>query len=396
MWYFQSPKIVFGEDALLELEQIRGQRAFIVTDANVARLGFVKRVQAHLEAAGIQSAVFSEVEPDPSVHTALRCARAMIEYEPDWIVGLGGGSSLDTAKAAWLLYERPDMDPADINPFEDFGLRAKARLIAISTTSGTGAEVTFGTVLTDTVEGRKLGLGAYELIPDIAIVDPSFVMGLPPHITADTGLDVLTHAVEGYTSTNRNDFTDGLCLKAIQLVFTYLPRAYADGSDAEAREHMHNAAAIAGLGFGNSMTMLAHALGHSLGAVLHVPHGRAVGLFLPYTIEFTANGGDSRYADIAYALRLPGLRVSLSRTPHDEAEGTASLARAIRDLQGQLRLPTAMRDAGIDAQVFAEALPRLVANAESDTSLVTGPRVPSSAELERLFRYAYEGRSVDF
>ncbi len=387
MWYFQSPKIVFGEDALLELEQIRGQRALIVTDANVARLGFVERVQAHLEAAGIQSAVFSEVEPDPSVHTALRCAQAMAEYEPDWIVGLGGGSSLDTAKAAWLLYERPDMDPADINPFEDFGLRAKARLVAISTTSGTGAEVTFGAVLTDTVEGRKLGLGAYELIPDIAIVDPSFVMGLPPHITADTGLDVLTHAVEGYTSTNRNDFTDGLCLKAIQLVFAYLPRAYADGSDAQAREHMHNAAAIAGLGFGNSMTMLAHALGHSLGAVLHVPHGRAVGLFLPYTVEFTANGGDSRYADIAYALRLPA---------HDEATGAASLAQATRELQKRLHLPTCLRDAGIHAAAFEEALPKLVANAESDTSLVTGPRIPSSAELERLFRYAFEGRSVDF
>jgi alcohol dehydrogenase class IV len=387
MWYFSSPEIAFGEDALFRLDELKGERAFIVTDANVLRLGFVERVQERLTSAGIESAVFAEVEPDPCVETAQRCAAAMTEFEPDWIIGLGGGSSIDAAKAAWLLYECPDVDPAGINPFDRFGLRAKARLIAIPTTSGTGSEVTMATVLTDTEEHCKLGLGSRELTPDIAIVDPSFVMGLPPRITADTGLDALTHAVEGYTSTYHNDFSDGLCVKAVQLVFTYLPRAYADGADQEARERMHNAATIAGLGFGNSMAALAHAMGHALGAVFHTPHGRAVSLFLPYTIEFTVNGGDSRYADIAYALRLPA---------KDEIEGAASLVAAIRELQQKVGQPTAIRDLDIPREAFEKALPHLVANAESDTSLIMGTRIPDSGELERLFRYAFQGHTVDF
>jgi alcohol dehydrogenase class IV len=387
MWYFNSPRIVFGEDALCHLSELSGRRAFIVTDPNIARLGFVERVQAHLKEAGIESAVFAQVEPNPCLQTARRCAAAMAEYHPDWIIGLGGGSSIDAAKAAWLLYERPDVDPAGINPFDHFGLRAKARLIAIPTTSGTGAEVTIATVLTDTEEQRKLGLGSYEIMPDVAIVDPSLVMELPPHITADTGLDALTHAIEGYTSSYHNDFCDGLCLKAIQLVFTYLPRAYANGSDAEARAHMHNAGTVAGLGFGNSMAALAHAMGHALGAVFHTPHGCAVGLFLPYTITFTANGGESRYGDIAQFLRLPA---------GNEAEAAAELVTAIRDLQKKVGRPVAIRELEITPEAFEAALPHLIANAESDTSLVMSVRVPSSQELERLFRYAYAGQPVDF
>lgn len=387
MWYFGSPEIIFGEDALYRLDELSGQRAFIVTDANMARLGFVERVQERLAVAGIESAVFSEVEPDPSLQTVQRCAAAMAAYGPDWIVGLGGGSSLDAAKAAWLLYERPDVDPAAINPFDDFGLRVRARLIAIPTTSGTGADVTWAVVLTDTEEGRKLGLGSRELTPDIAIVDPSFVMGLPPQITADTGMDALTHAIEGYTSTYHNDFSDGLCLKAIQLVFTYLPRAYADGADAEAREHMHNAASIAGLGFGNAMAALAHAMGHALGADFDTPHGRAVGLFLPYTIEFTANAGGSRYADIARLLGLPA---------EDEAQGAANLVAAIRRLNRRIGQPTSIRELGITPDALTEALPHLIDNTETDTQMVSSCRIPDSAELERLFHYAFEGKPIDF
>jgi alcohol dehydrogenase class IV len=387
MWYFSSPEIVFGEDALNRLDEISGQRAFIVTDENMVRLGFVERVQERLAVAGLESAVFAEVESDPAVQTAHRCAAAIAEYQPDWIIGLGGGSSLDTAKAAWFLYERPDVEPAAINPFDDFGLGAKARLICIPTTSGTGAEVTWALVLTDTEEQRKLGLGSRELVANIAIVDPSFVMGLPPQVTADTGIDALTHAVEGYTSTYQNDFCDGLCLKAIQLVFSYLPRAYANGADAEARERMHNAATIAGLGFGNAMAALAHAMGHALGAVFHVPHGRAVGLFLPYTIEFTANATGGRYADIAHFLRLPA---------QDEAQGAASLVTAIRALKQTLNQPNAVCELDVSPADFEAALPHLIANAESDTSLVMSARIPDSEELERLFCYAYEGRPVDF
>jgi alcohol dehydrogenase class IV len=387
MWFFNSPEIVFGEDALERLGELSGKRAMIVTDANIVRLGFVERVQKVLSVAGIESAVFAEVEPDPTVQIAQRCAAAMTEYEPDWIVGLGGGSCIDTGKAAWLLYERPDVEPAAINPFDDFGLRARARFVAIATTSGTGADITWATVLTDTEEQRKLGLGSRELMPDIAIVDPSFVMSLPPQVTADTGMDALTHAVEGYTNSYHNDFCDGLCLQAIKLVFEHLPRAYADGADAEARERMHNAAAVAGLGFGNSMAGLAHAMGHALGAIFHVPHGRAVGLFLPYTIEFTANAGGERYADVAHFLRLPA---------NDEAEGANSLVGAIRELAQNIAQPTCIREEGISPGAFEEAMPLLIANAESDTSLVMSVRIPDSEELEKLFLYAYEGRAVDF
>jgi alcohol dehydrogenase class IV len=387
VWYFHSPKIVFGEDALNHLDELTGQRAFIVTDGNIARLGFVEQVQARLSVAGIESAVFAEVEPDPSLQTAVRCASAMAAFGPDWVIGLGGGSSIDAAKAAWLLYERPDVNPAAINPFEDYGLRCKARMIAIPTTSGTGAESTMATVLTDAEQQCKLGLGSHELVPDIAIIDPTFVMDLPPDITADTGLDALTHAIEGYTSAYHNDFSDGLCLKAIQLIFTYLPRAYADGSDREARERLHNAATIAGLGFGNSMAALAHAMGHALGAAFHTPHGRAVALFLPYTIQFTANGAESRYGDIATFLGLPS---------RDENEGAANLIAAIVQLERQLNQPTTVGGVGISADTFEEALPALIANAESDTQLVTSVRIPDSTELAQLFRCAFEGRPVDF
>jgi alcohol dehydrogenase class IV len=387
MWYFRSPEIVFGEDALSHLEQIQGQRAFIVTDANLVHLGFAAMVQDRLKAAGIATTLFSEVEPDPSLQTVRRCAAAMTEYNPDWVIGLGGGSCMDAAKAAWLLYECPGADPAAINPFDRFGLRARARLIAIPTTSGTGAEVTMVTVLTDKQEQRKLGLASGEIIPDIAIVDPVFVRGLPAQITADTGLDALTHAIEGYTSSYHNDFTDGLCLRAIQLVFEYLPVAYAGGGDAQAREHMHNAATIAGLGFGNAMPALAHAMGHALGALFPVPHGRAVSLFLPYTIQFSAQAEDTRYGDI---VRFMGWSTA------DESAAVATLVNAIRDLQSSVDQPRALSAAQIGAEAFEAALPRLVENAESDTSLIMGTRIPDSHQLERLFRCAFSGRAVDF
>lgn len=387
MWIFSSPRIVFGEDALNYLEELRGRRAFFVTDANMVRLGFVERVQKHLRAAGLESAVFADVEPEPSLQTVRRAAEQMAEYQPDWVIGLGGGSAMDAAKAAWLLYECPTADPAAINPMETYGLRQKARLVAIPTTSGTGSETTWATVLTDTELGMKLSMGTHELTPDLAIVDPSLVTSMPPRITADTGMDVLTHAVEGYTSTMHNDFSDGLCLKATALVFRYLPRAYANGQDMEAREHMHNAASIAGLGFGNSMAALAHAMGHSLGAVFHIPHGRSVGLFLPYVIEFTANGGGTRYADIAKFLGLPA---------EDEAQGAASLVAAIRDLQRHIDFAASVQQLGVDCEAFEAALPKLIANAEADNQLFFNARFANSDDLAKLFLCAYEGRSVDF
>ncbi len=242
-------------------------------------------------------------------------------------------------------------------------------------------------VLTDTELGMKLSLGAPDMLPDVAIVDSTLTMGLPPRITADTGMDVLTHAIEAYSCTLRNDFTDGLALKATELVFKYLPTAYANGSDADARLRMHSAATIAGLAFGNAMLGVSHAMGHSMGAVLHVPHGRAVGLILPYAIEFTANGGGTRYGEIAHFVHLPA---------HDEEEGTAALVQAVRDISAQVSFATSIKALGIERAAFDQALPKLVSNAEADNQLFFNQRYADSGDLARLFEYAYEGRSIDF
>ena len=387
MWYFVSPQVVFGEGALDALDEIEGKRALIVTDGTLVELGLVERVTSHLARAGIETHLFAEVEPDPSVPTVKRGAEVAREVEPDWIVGLGGGSAMDAAKAIWILYERPDLEPAEINPFVPLGLRQKARLITIPTTSGTGAEVTWAIVLTDPVEQRKMGLGNRENVADLAVVDPVMAAGMPPQLTADTGLDALTHAVEGFTCTWHTDLTDGLCLHAARIVFQYLPRAVEDGSDMEARERMHNAATCAGLGFGNSMASIAHAMGHVLGAVFHVPHGRAVGLFLPYTVEFIAREAPDRFAELA---RLLGL------TEGEGEPAARALAQGLRDLARRIGNPLSLAEAGIDQGAFEAQLDKLVDDAFNDTQMVTVARSPSYEELRRLFVYAYEGREIDF
>ena len=387
MWFFSSPQIVFGEGALSYLAQIHGTRAYIVTDEMMVKFGFVDLVKAQLAEANIETRVFDQVEPEPCLDTVRRGALLLCDYEPDWIIGLGGGSAMDAAKAMWALYERPDLPADGISPLEYLGLGKKAKLITISTTSGTGSEVTWFTVLSDLAEKRKLGLGSRETLAAIAIVDPVFASKMPPRLTADTGLDALVHAIEGYAGTWHNDFADSVCLKAIELIFKYLPRAYANGDDAEAREKMHNAAALAGLGFGNSMAALAHAMGHSLGAVFHVPHGRAVSLFLPYTMEFNANAGIYRYADIARFMGMCG---------DDEKQLTQQLIAAVRDLQSRLESKTNLMSLGIAREDLEKSMEHLLVNAENDNQIVPSPRQPDRAELKRLFEYAHEGKHIDF
>lgn len=387
MWHFVSPGIVFGDGALDALDELRGERALVVTDATLVELGLVERVKAHLDKAGIDVHVFDAVEPDPSVQTVRQGAEVAQDVAPDWIVGLGGGSPMDAAKALWVLYERPDLEPAEINPFIDLGLRQKARLITIPTTSGTGAEVTWGIVLTDTEEQRKMGLGNRENVADIAIVDPAMAAGMPPRLTADTGLDALTHAVEGYTCTWHTDVTDGLCVKAARDIFRYLPRAVEDGSDMEAREKMHNAATCAGLGFGNAMASMAHAMGHALGATFNIPHGRAVGVSLPYTVEFAARDAPQRFADLAARLDVLGA---------DGEEGARALAESIRDLCSQIGNPTSVAELGVERPAYEAELDKLMDDAFNDTQMVTAARSPSYEELRQLFLYVYEGCLVDF
>ena len=387
MWYFISPEIVFGEDSLSRLDEITGNRALIVTDKTIVNLGFADLVKQRLAAVGIDCQLFDEVEPEPSIDTVKRGVEIVAELAPDWIVGLGGGSVIDVAKAIWVSYERPDVKPEEINPFEYLGLRRKARFIAIATTSGTGSDTNWGLVLTDSSEDRKLGLGCREVHPDIAIVDPVFVMSMPPQLTADSGMDALTQAIEAYTSRWRNDFSDGLCLKAMQLIFQYLPVAYSDGQNNEAREKMHNAASIAGLGFGNSMLAIAHSMGHALGSLFHIPHGRTVGLFLPYTIQFTAEVAADRYNEIVHFLRLGN---------NDGGNGAVTLVKAIRRLARSIDQPLTISELDISRDSFQESLPRLVSHANMDTQTVTSSRIPTSEEFEKLFCYAYDGKAVDF
>jgi len=386
MWFFKSPQIIFGTDALSHLDQIQGKRAFIVTDRVVQAMGFVDMVRTQLFQAGIDSHVFADVQPDPGLAVVRACAEAMQQYSPDWVVGLGGGSCLDAAKAAWFIYERPDVDLQAINPVEHFGLRAKARLITIPTTAGSGAEVTQAAVISDPGARRKLELATYELVADLTIVDPRFSAQMPPQLTADSGIDVLSHALEGYNNQWSNDFTDGLCLQAARLVFEYLPRAVQEGAgDAEAREKMANAATIAGMVICNSNISLAHALGHSAGAIFKLPHGRITALFVPRVTEYTANGGFGRYKEIAHVLNLPA---------EDELQASRSVSVAVCRLMETVGLPVSLREAGVSPDEFEAELEALCDGAEMDLGLVMSLRIPDRFELKQLFESAYEGRIV--
>jgi alcohol dehydrogenase class IV len=388
MWYFSSPQIHFGEDALDYLLELKGKKAFIVTDDTMLQQNFVEQVRQRLSSAGFETMTYPKVEPDPSLENVRNCASEMLTFGPDWVIGLGGGSCQDAAKAAWLLYERPDVDLEDINPIEHYGLRAKARLVTIPTTAGAGAEVTAAAVLTVPEYKRKVELPTPELIADIAIVDPRFTLNLPRSLTADTGIDALTHAVEAYSCTLANDFSDGLCLHAIHLIFEYLPRAVEKGAAVPvAREKMANAATLAGLAITNSHIALCHSLGHSAGALFKLPHGRITGLFLPYTIEFTGSCGLGRYLDIAKCLCL---------AVDNEMDAVSQVADAIRSLMRQVSLPLSLTEAGISRPDFEAKLDLLIENAQSDLSTATCRRMAGWNDLQQLFEYAFTGKKVDF
>lgn len=395
MWYFTSPRIIFGEAALSSLEDVSMCRALVVTDKNLVQLGIINPVLDLIKKGGCEVMIFDDVAPDPTLASVHLGTAAANDFQPDWIIGLGGGSPMDTAKAVWVLHERPDLVPAEINPFIELGLRKKSRLITIPTTSGTGAEVTWAIVLTDTENKRKMGLGNRENVADIAIIDPALAAGMPPQLTADTGLDALTHAIEGFICTWHTDLTDGLCLNAAREIFHYLPTAYeaslSDRPDQDmylqAREKMHNAATSAGLGFGNAMASLAHAMGHVLGSVFHIPHGRAVGLCLPYTIEFASRGEDpSQITSLAQLLGIKGPESKLGDL----------LSSSLRDLAQKIENPLSLSKMGIEKTTFAEQLDKMVDDSFNDTQIITAPRAPSYQELEKLFRCVYQGQTVDF
>jgi alcohol dehydrogenase class IV len=388
MWEFTSPKsIVFGEGALEYLREIEGRKALIVTDKVIRDLGFVEKVASHIREAGLSVEIFDEVEPEPSKETVTKCAERAELFEPDWIVGLGGGSCIDAAKASWALYERPDIQIDEISPLLKLGLRKKAKLIAIPTTSGTGSEATWAIVITDTKEKRKMELASKELVPDIVILDPQLPITMPKRLVADTGVDALVNALEAYISQWHNYFSDLPAINAVQAIFKYLPRSYNNSQDKEAKENMHYAATMAGLAFSNSQICVAHAMGHALGALFKIPHGRSVAAVLTFAVEYMAKEAMERFGDLADAV---GIKAETDR------EALEKFVQALKRLLKDVDEPTSIRELGIGWNDFQGELDNLVERAMGSTGTIASPRVPTAEDYRRLFVYAYEGKTVDF
>lgn len=385
MWRFTAPTLVFGADAVQHLRKLEGEKAFLVTDSTIRDLGLDEPVIRELEEAAFDIKIFDRVTPNPTLEMVKEGARHLEKWKPDVIVALGGGSSMDTAKGMWMRYERPDLSLYDITPYAELGVGGKARLVAVPTTSGTGAEVSWAAALTDGGSGKKIILASKEIVPDIAIIDPAFPAVMPPSLTADTGLDALTHAVEAYVSTWRNDFSDGLAVASLRLIFQYLPDAFHQGADV-AREKMHYAASMAGMAMGNSNVGLAHSLGHTLGVRFAVPHGRAVGMFLPYVMQYNRRAEEKRYAEVAHRLGVQGER----------HEAVDRLLEDIWALLRELHEPTSLKETGIKASAFHGQLDGMVRHAQADPSTIGNPRRPTTAEVKKLLMHAWEGKDVDF
>jgi len=407
-WFKVPSQIFFEQNSIQMLSQVPGiSKAFIVTSGSSMKNGYVDKVLYYLKRNGsnIRCETFSDIEPEPSIETVMNGTERMRKFQPDCIIALGGGSVMDAAKAMWLFYEQPDtefhsltqkfFDPTKrVVKFP--ALRGKAKFVAIPTTSGTGSEVTAFSVITDKKTNMKYPLADFQLTPDIAIVDPQFVMTVPKHVTADTGMDVLTHAIEAYVSVLANDYTDGLALKAIQLVFEYLPRAYRDGSDELAREKMHNASTIAGMAFANSFLGINHSLAHVLGAEFTIPHGRANAILLPHVIRYNAAKpnkfmtypkyehfiADVRYAEIAKMLGLPASSTE---------EGIQSLIKAIIALAGKVNIPMSIEANGVNKEEFERKVVELAEHAFDDQDTIANPKQPFISELAEIYRQAYLG-----
>jgi len=388
LWWFISPKIIFGEDALEQLRSVEGKRVLVVTDQVLAKLGMLELVLKELKYEERSLAVFDQVEAEPSFENVEKIAELARSFQPDLIVSLGGGSCIDAGKAAWILYERPDLKLEEVSPLTPLGLRKKARLVAIPTTAGTGSDSTWVAVLTDNAQKLKVDyIASRELTPDFSILDPRFIVNLPSQSTAYTGLDALTQGIEAYVSQWQNDFTDGLAIRCVQLVFEYLPKAFDKPADLLARQKTQNAATMSGLAFGNAQVGLAHAMGHSLGAVLHMPHGLAVALSNLYVIPFSQPSAPERYREIAHA-------IGIEETSAEQA--TTRLVKSIKDLMTQLKVPLCLREAGISRDLFDQNIDSLVEKTNASTCTFVNPRVPNLEEIRKLFACMYEGREVDF
>lgn len=396
--------------ALAELGEMGKKKAFIVTDKVLFEMGYTNKVTEVLEAQGIQYKIFSDVEPDPT----LRCARAgaaeMTSFQPDVIISLGGGSAMDAAKIMWVMYEHPEVNFHDLAmTFMDIRKRIykfptmgqKAMMVAIATSAGTGSEVTPFAVITDEETGVKYPLADYELTPDMAIVDAELMMTSPKGLTACAGIDVLVHAVEAYVSVMASEYTNGLALEAIRLVFKYLPDAYNEGTtNIKAREKMAHASCMAGMAFSNAFLGINHSMAHKLGAFHHLPHGMANSLVMKEVIKFNATDAPTKQAAFAQykypnaAWRYAKIADHLGLGGNTETEKVELLLKAIDELQNKVNMPKTIKDAGVSEIKFFETLDEMVEQAFDDQCTGANPRYPLMKELKEMYITSYYGENA--
>ena len=403
MAQFTLPRDIFhGEGALEQLKTLEGKKAIIVTGGgSMRRGGFLQRTEEYLQEAGMETLLFEGVESDPSVETVMRGAAAMQEFEPDWIVAIGGGSPIDAAKAMWAFYEYPEISFEDlITPFSFPTLRTKAKFCAIPSTSGTATEVTAFAVITDYDKGIKYPLADFNITPDVAVVDPEIAYTMPAKLCAHTGMDAMTHAIEAYVSTVACNFTDADAMWAIELIHKNVVNSYK--GDKAARREMHDAQCLAGMAFSNALLGIVHSMAHKTGAAFsggHIIHGAANAMYLPRVIQYNAKDprAAERYADIARRLHLAG---------DTTEELVASLVAELRHMNDELNIPQAIKNYGegglpaevsiIDETEYLEKLPQVAANAIADACTGSNPRIPTQEEMEKLLKAVYYDEDVNF
>lgn len=387
---FTIPRdIYYGRNSLDALKELKGKRAAVITGGtSMQKNGFLDQVLARLKDAGLKTEVYEGVEQDPSVGTVRKGADFLKKAKPDWIVALGGGSPLDAAKAMWVFYEHPELTFDEVNEGGRIPpLRQKARFVAIPSTSGTASEVTAFSVITDETTGIKYPLADYEMTPDMAILDPLLAETMPPKLTAQTGMDALTHAIETYVAKGHSEFTDPLALHSITLIFGNLVKSYQ--GDMEAREKLHYAQCLAGMAFTNALLGIAHSMAHKTGQVFHLPHGLANAIYLPYVIQYNAGEPETcrRYADIARAIGVEG---------SSDRELTQKLVEFIRTLSNAMEIPRSLKEYGVEENDFRLRVDELSSQAALDPCTISNPRKTGKDEIKKLFHMVYEGGYKEF
>ena len=385
---FTLPRdIYFGEGSLETLKTLKGKRAVVVVGGgSMKRFGFLDKVVDYLKEAKFEVKLIEGVEPDPSVETVMSGAATMREFKPDTIVAIGGGSPIDAAKAMWIFYEYPEFTfKQAVVPFGLPELRQKAKFVAIPSTSGTATEVTAFAVITDYKERIKYPMADFNLTPDIAIVDPELAQTMPPKLTAFTGMDALTHAIEAYVAGLRSAFSDPLAMEAIMMVDEHLLKSFA--GEKEARNEMHYAQCLAGMAFSNALLGIAHSMAHKIGAVYHIPHGCANAMFLPFVIQYNAKSCADRYSKIAKRLGLVG---------KTDVELVAALVEYVRNLSVKMNIPATIKEYGIAEADFKKDVAFIAHNAVGDACTGSNPREIDDKVMEKMFNAAYYGEDVTF